>query len=121
MLKDHLSVNSTVVVNWDEQGRAVVRGSKTEGACSVDGMVVPLWGSLWVLSFGVHDDEAFHGATHLRAGACVLLVESLGHRYINIRGSGSLDAPPVPAGSDSTFLLLYPGAPKAYFSKKEQS
>jgi hypothetical protein len=34
MLKDHLSVNSTVVVNWDEQGRAVVRGSKTEGGCS---------------------------------------------------------------------------------------
>jgi hypothetical protein len=31
MIKDHLSVNSTVVVNWDEQGRPIVRGSKTEG------------------------------------------------------------------------------------------
>jgi hypothetical protein len=31
MLKDHLSVNNTVSVTWDSAGKAVVRGSKTEG------------------------------------------------------------------------------------------
>ena len=31
MIKDHLSVNSTVVVTWDENNKPVVRGSKTEG------------------------------------------------------------------------------------------
>jgi len=32
MLKDHLSVNSSAVLTWDEHGKAVVKGSKTEGA-----------------------------------------------------------------------------------------
>jgi len=31
-LKDHLSVNSSAVLTWDEHGKAVVKGSKTEGA-----------------------------------------------------------------------------------------
>ncbi len=38
MIKDHLSVNSTVVVTWDENNKAIVRGSKTEG----------VWPSLFV-------------------------------------------------------------------------
>jgi hypothetical protein len=32
MIKDHLSVNNTVSVAWDENNKPVVRGSKTEGA-----------------------------------------------------------------------------------------
>ncbi len=56
MLKDHLSVNSTVVVTWDEKNKPVVRGSKTEGAG-------------------------------------VLLVESMGFRYITIRGMGAKEEP----------------------------
>ena len=32
MVKDHLSVNSTAVVTWEDNGKAVVKGSKTEGA-----------------------------------------------------------------------------------------
>jgi magnesium-transporting ATPase (P-type) len=31
-LKDHLSVNSTVVVTWDSKGKPVIRGNKTESA-----------------------------------------------------------------------------------------
>lgn len=41
------------------------------------------------------------------AGACVLLVEALGHRYINIRGSGGpREASLAPAGSDSACRTL---------------
>jgi hypothetical protein len=32
IIKDHLSLNSTVVLTWEESGKAVVKGSKTEGA-----------------------------------------------------------------------------------------
>ena len=31
VLADHLSANNTVVVTWDDKGKPVVRGSKTEG------------------------------------------------------------------------------------------
>ena len=61
MIRDHLALNSTVVVTWESSGKAVVNGSKTEGAG-------------------------------------VLLVESMGYRYLTIRGAGASQNVAVRAG-----------------------
>ncbi len=45
-LKDHLSLNSTAAVSWEASGKAIVSGSKTEGA-----------GVLLVESLGYRVDE----------------------------------------------------------------
>ena len=42
IVKDHLSVNNTVVVSWDDHGKPVVRGSKTEGTLSDCVLCIPL-------------------------------------------------------------------------------
>ena len=36
MVKDHLAVNTTVVVTFDAAGKAIVRGSKTEGTTGLE-------------------------------------------------------------------------------------
>ena len=46
IIKDHLAVNTTVVVTFDAAGKAIVRGSKTEGTnrrcLCLDCLSVPL-------------------------------------------------------------------------------